>query len=189
MENIKKEKTFFILLGIFYLIFGLCLIIWPGQSVSTICIILGIACIVFGIYMLYRYFANGLVIFRLALSTGIISILLGIVLVSHPKAVVSIFNIILGFYIIIDSVIKLQSSIEVRHIPGLSGGLMMVLSIISMVLGVLLIFDPFSTSKALAIFIGVTFIIDGIQNIYSGIYISKHAADIEPIEAKFRDIM
>ena len=61
-------------------VLGIVMVIWPGISVLTACMLLGIFCILGGIYEMVRYFKLGTagVFFRYDFSSGIFSILAGI---------------------------------------------------------------------------------------------------------------
>ena len=125
--------------------------------------------------MAVRYFKLGLagIFFRSDLFFGICSILLGTLLFIHPYGAVVILPIVVGFFIIIGSVVDIQISVEMRRFHFGNWGITMVLGIISTVFAFLLILNPFQGAAALMIYIGALLIIWSIRNFYSIHCISK----------------
>ena len=154
---------------------GILTVLWPDISALTVCVLLGVFCIAEGIYMAVRYFKLGLagIFFRSDLFFGICSILLGTLLFIHPYGAVVILPIVVGFFIIIGSVVDIQISVEMRRFHFGNWGITMVLGIISTVFAFLLILNPFQGAAALMIYIGVSLIIWSTRNFYSIHCISK----------------
>lgn len=154
---------------------GILTVLWPDISALTVCVLLGIFCIAEGIYMVVRYFKLGLagIFFRSDLFFGICSILLGTLLFIHPYGAVVILPIVVGFFIIIGSVVDIQISVEMRRFHFGNWGITMALGIISTVFAFLLILNPFQGATALMIYVGASLIIWSIRNFYSIHCISK----------------
>lgn len=175
MDSIKKYKTGAIILSVLTIALGVVMIIWPDISALTACYLTGAICIAMGIYELIRYFELGLagVLFRFDLGIGIFSILAGVILICHPMGAMTVLPIILGVYIIISGIFSIQTSTELRIFGYSSWWTSLVLGIIGVLLGVFMIFDPFTGAAALMIYIGISLLVTGIQSIYTIICLSK----------------
>lgn len=175
MDSIKKYKTGAIILSVLTIALGVVMIIWPDISALTACYLTGAICIAMGIYELVRYFELGLagVLFRFDLGIGIFSILAGVILICHPMCAMTVLPIILGVYIIISGIFSIQTSTELRIFGYSSWWTSLVLGIIGVLLGVFMIFDPFTGAAALMIYIGISLLVTGIQSIYTIICLSK----------------
>lgn len=175
MDSIKKYKTGAIILSVLTIALGVVMIIWPDISALTACYLTGAICIAMGIYELVRYFELGLagVLFRFDLGIGIFSILAGVILICHPMGAMTVLPIILGVYIIISGIFSIQTSTELRVFGYSSWWTSLVLGIIGVLLGVFMIFDPFTGAAALMIYIGISLLVTGIQSIYTIICLSK----------------
>ena len=110
---------------------------------------------------------------------GIISIILGIVVISNPKAVASIIPIIMGLLIILNSGTKLQYSIELKKNNNNLWKSTMILSLISTLCGVLLIFNPFKGAAFLTRLIGFLILLYAILDIISTIAIKNTVKKIK----------
>lgn len=174
-ETWKRLKKGAVVVNCCMLALGILTILWPNISALTVCIILGIFCIAEGIYMIVRYFKLGLagIFFRSDLLFGICSILLGTLLLIHPYNAMVLLPMVVGFFMIIGSVLEIQISVEMRRFQFGNWGIHMALGIIGTVLAFLLILNPFKGAKALMIYIGISLIIWSIQNFYSVYCISK----------------
>lgn len=174
-ETWKQFKKGAIAVSCCMLALGILTILLPDISALTVCIILGIFCVMEGIYMMVRYFKLGLtgIFFRSDLLFGICSILLGTLLLIHPYAAVLLLPMVVGFFMIIGSVVDVQISVEMRRFQFKNWGITMALGIISTVFAFLLILNPFQGAAALMIYIGISLIIWSIRNFYSIYCISK----------------
>ncbi len=92
---------------------------------------------------------------------------------AHPTGALTVLPIILGFYIIIDSVFSIQAAVELRRFGLGSWGLNLLLGIVGAVLGVLMILDPFDGAAALMIYMGVSLLLAGVESIYTVICLSR----------------
>lgn len=168
---------------------GILMIFWPGISVLTVCMIMGIFCIVSGIYGMVRYFKLGLagIFFRSDLLFGICSILLGMLLLLHPYGAMMLLPMAIGFFMIIESVVDIQASVEMRRLHLGNWVIVLAFGIISTVFAFLLLLNPFQGAVMLMVFIGVSLVIDSIQNFYFIYCVSKavnasgndHVIDVE----------
>lgn len=170
----KSFRIWAIVLSCCVLALGLVMIIWPEISALAVCYIMGVLCVVVGVGLLIRYFNIGLagIFFRFDLIMGICSILLGILLFVQPAGALVFLPIALGVYIITSSIFCIQLSTEFRRMGG-SWALSLVYGIAGIILGVLLILNPFAGASALMIYAGVSLAIISIQSIYLIICISR----------------
>ncbi len=175
MDSIKKYKIGAIILSVLTIVLGAAMIIWPDISALTACYLVGAVCIAMGIYELIRYFELGLagVLFRFDLGAGIFSILAGIILICHPLGAMTVLPVILGVYIIMSGIFSIQVSTELRLFGYSSWWTSLILGIVGILLGVFMIFDPFTGAAALMIYIGISLLVTGIQSIYTIICVSK----------------
>ena len=170
----KSFRIWAIVLSCCVLALGLVMIIWPEISALAVCYIMGVLCVVVGIGLLIRYFNIGLagIFFRFDLIMGICSILLGILLFVQPAGALVFLPIALGVYIITSSIFCIQLSTEFRRMGG-SWALSLVYGIAGIILGVLLILNPFAGATALMIYAGISLVVISIQSIYLIVCISR----------------
>lgn len=189
-ETWKRFKTFAIVVSCCMLALGLLMVIYPRVSALTVCVLLGILCLVAGGYSLVRYFRLGVfgAFFRFDLTFGICCIIVGVLFLAHPNGAAALMPIALGIYLLIAGVTDIQLSAELR---GLGGGwvLSLILSILDVIAALLLLFNPFEGVSAVMIFAGASLIISGIQGLYTVICITKSLKDdIKFVEGKWTPV-
>ena len=112
---------------------------------------------------------------------GIGMVVLGIIVISNPKGVASIIPFILGIIIILSSSAKLQYSLELRKVGNPLWKSTMILSLITLLFGLLLIFNPFKGAELITKVVGILLFLYGIIDIISTIRIKKTVEDIKKV--------
>ena len=101
----KRATTVMICLSVLAFIIGLIMTVYPGLSINTIGIIVGIYIIIHGITLVELDFKSNLSYVPFdGIVSGILFILLGIVLIITPGILYVILTIVLGIWIILSSV-------------------------------------------------------------------------------------
>lgn len=117
MNLIRYLKRAFLILSVGFMAGGACLLIHPDISAVTICMALGVLSILYGAVRLAGYFSNDLyrLAFQFDLAVGILSILIGLILLLHPDRVLVYLPIVTGVFILVDSVLRLQTAMDAKH--------------------------------------------------------------------------
>lgn len=172
------------ILGAFALvILGILLIFESEATIVTISYVIGGILVAIGVLALLKFYKevkdNDDNDTGMDLVYGIISIVLGIVVISNPKAVASIIPIVMGLIIILNSGTKLQYSIELKRNNNNLWKSTMVLSLISTLCGVLLVFNPFKGAAFLTKLIGFLILLYAVLDIVSTITIKSTVKKIK----------
>ena len=180
MEWIKRAKSAYIAVSVIMVILVAVLMLNPGLSMLTLCYLIGGLMVIFGVTRLVGYFSKDL--FRLAfqfdLALGIFCMLAGIVILVHPNNIMKLLPVIIGLFVTIDGVFKMQTAIDSKRFGLKRWYAILVLAAVTCVFGLLLIIDPFAGGKALMILFGATMMIDGIQNLCVVLYTVKTVGGI-----------
>lgn len=172
IENLKKYA---LLRGIIYIIFGIIILMNPNEVFKV------------GVYFISAYTAfNGLVnvyeglkvkkqtgSYGMNFMGGIILLLLAGIILFFAKGIVSILPIFLGLMIVIGGVIKLMQALNLRGYVNINWVPYMIYSIILIVAGLTLTFNPFSSLLFLFQLFGGLLIFMGISEIISFFQLSK----------------
>ena len=155
-------KKYDITSSIVLLVLGILLLLVPGGIVTTIIRLFGVIILVIGITSVLSEikikkqstdFVNGILI-------GI----LGLVFISSPHTIASIIPFILGVWIAIKSVFKLQFSYSLKRTSS-DYVKPLVINIIELILGLVLVFNPFKGAEALIRIIGGFMVVYGLLDI------------------------
>ena len=89
----------------------------------------------------------------------------------------SILPFIIGLAICFNGIVKMQSAIELRRANYDKWIVSLVIAAITLLLGILLIINPFSGAKLAIMFVGAALVIDGITNIITMRTVKKKVSD------------
>ncbi len=165
-----------IIISLFEIITGVLLMIKPVQFTSGIIIFAGVVLIILGLTSVIKYFystaAEGVI--SQSLFKGILTMLIGIFCAFNHKWFISTFpvlTVIYGVVVLLAGIHQIQltaDSIRLRlgrwFIPAIS-------ALVSVVLGVIIIANPFASTTVLWYLIGAAIIVEAIFDII-GIIVS-----------------
>lgn len=161
--------------SIFLFVLGGLLLFKSEGTIVTISYVIGGILISLGVVAIIRYILNGKgKSSELDILYGIVTIILGTIIISNPKALASIIPIVLGICIVISSSTKLQYAFELKRDNNSLWIMTMVVSIVSTLCGIILIFNPFQGAKLITQVVGIFIMIYAILDIISTITIKKN---------------
>ncbi len=172
IEKIVKSS---ILESIGLIILGILLFFYSELTIVSISYIIGGILVALGVMALIKYVnnLNKNVKNELDIVYGIGTIILGIIVISNPKAIASIIPFIIGIVIIINSSAKLEYSLELRKSGNELWKSTMIMAVLTLICGVFLVFNPFSGAEFLTKIVGCVLLIYGIIDLTSSLRIRK----------------
>ena len=122
---------------------GLVLLLIPGTLNKLIGILIGGALLITGVLSIIKYTKENIAGSNLNLVSGILYAVLGVIIIIYPYSIINLVTICLGVYLIINGMLKLKLAFTLKNITDKWIGTL-VMGIITIVLGLLLIFNPFA---------------------------------------------
>jgi len=179
-NNIKRTFNTNLFLSLLFIIIGLFLFIKPDTTVSIISYTIGLILIVNGLIEVYRYIKENDIynIFSFRLSYGVLLIIAGIFMFIKPNLLSSLFPIILGVWIIINSINKFQYSLILKKSNNKDYLYTILISILSFIWGIILLCNPFKSALVITQTIGIFIIIYAVLDIMENLLIRKNITDI-----------
>ena len=180
-------KSFFkssIFTSVLLFILGLLLIFESEVTIATISYIIGAVLVAAGTFAFIRYIGknkNGIDTSELDILYGIVTIILGIMIITNPHAIASIIPIILGIAIIISSAVKIQYAFDLKNSNNDLWKTTMVIAIISTICGVVLLFNPFTGAVIIMRVVGIFILIYAILDIISTLIIKKNVEGFKKV--------
>ncbi|MGY6224884.1 HdeD family acid-resistance protein [Faecalibacterium duncaniae] len=169
---VKKLKWNLVLMSVLYLGLGIFLVMKPGTALNIVCYALGGVVLACAAVQLIRYFVveRGVFQSQLTLISGLVCLALGAFLLLRSDIVVSILPIVFGLFVIFDAIARVQNALDLRRCGYDSWKGFLLLPVLSVVLGVVLIVNPFGAMETLVMAIGVILIVEGAINLLSALY-------------------
>ena len=187
---IKKGFKSELISSIILIILGLLLFFESVDTIITISYIIGSLIIAMGTLAFINYFTSGDSYKGLSIGYGLICVILGVLIITNPVAIASIIPVIIGIGIIINSAIKLQYSLELKKVSSNMWKTTLIVSLISTICGVVILFNPFQGAVVITKIIGIFLIIYALMDVACAYKIKKDIKngnaqiDISVYEAK-----
>lgn len=181
MKNFFKSSIF---TSILLLFLGLLLIFESEVTITMISYVVGAVLVAAGTFALVRYVSvnkEGFDPSELDILYGIVTIVLGILVITNPHVIASIIPIILGIAIIISSANKLQYAFNLKNKDNDLWKSTMVIAVISTICGIVLLFNPFAGAVLLMRIVGIFITIYSVLDMISTYIIKKSVDEFQTI--------
>ena len=164
---LRYVKSGMMLLSIAYIVIGMMLLIMPQTSLLWICYAFGAVVLITGIACLIQYARIRGTGFTapFMLVGGVITAGLGIFTLAKPQVVASFLPVVFGIFIVVDGLSRIGSAIDLAKRKGQKWWVLLLLSIVSVALGILLVLHPFGAAVSLVMVCGILLIVEGAMNL------------------------
>jgi len=173
MEEIKKFNIRSIITSIVLILLGVAIIANPNAILSILIKILGAGVILDGIWHIFQFINETWEekAISIKLVQGLGEIFLGIMAMLHSTWVISILYVIIGLWIAMESILKLQMCILLKN-ETINKKIPLIVSILGIIIGIFIIANPLIASKYVNVMIGITVIIAELPNLVESIYLA-----------------
>ena len=188
MENlsirVKKMSVVSIIFSIIFIAIGIFLLLKPETAINIICYVLGVLLILWGVVSMIQFFSDKTSESYLSISFifGAFMFIFGLIILIKPEIIASIIPLLLGIWMLINGVTKLSYSLTINKLSNATVSI--VGSIFIIILGVLLIFNPFAGAKSLVQIIGISFIVYSVIDLAESIALTFSLKKNEKTEGK-----
>mgnify|MGYP002625652213 CR=1 FL=1 len=164
-EKFSKNN---VLLSVLMVALGLVLFIWPGKTLTLAARILGIALLLGAAVSGFSWYREKDKAGSTFASLGIAALCLiaGLIVLIAPKGVVSLLPKLIGIAILVNGVINLAQSMELRNVGQSGWTPSMVMAVLTIALGLFLVIFSFSAMKAAVMVIGGVLVYNGVSNLW-----------------------
>lgn len=169
---LRYIKSGMMLLSIAYIIIGMMLLIMPQTSLLWICYAFGAVVLVTGIVCLIQYARIRGTGFTapFMLVGGVITAGLGTFTLAKPQVVASFLPVVFGIFILVDGLSRVGTAIDLAKRKGQKWWMLLLLSVVSVALGVLLVLHPFDAAVSVVMVCGILLIVEGALNLGCVLY-------------------
>ena len=162
---------------------GLVLLIWPGTTMRIVCTLLGGMLLIYGLVQVVLYLINkertmlsqGMMVF------GIVLAVIGIWILTRPEMIIMAVPVIVGVLIVIHGVHNVVQAIALKKDGYDRWWLAFLFGALTVVLGGILVYNPFEVAETVVRFIGIFLIYDGVSDIWILSRVFKVKRDKEKI--------
>ena len=182
---LKRMKWMSLIMALLYILFGIVLLLYPGQMADMICDLFGVALVAYGIINIVTYFMIDIreSLYRNDFAAGVIKILVGVMVIYYKETFQELMPFLLGLAIITSGVYKLQDGIDAARIGYSQGWLYILMAAVSIILGFVIMFNIVQAKDVMLQAAGAALVYCGVTDLYSTLYLSgkidKFMRDIE----------
>lgn len=179
IQFLKNLKANYTVSAVICMIIGLVLIIWPGTSTQVVCKVLGAVLLIYGAMQIFMYvlakerslYLQGMLVL------GVIFAVLGAWILLKPEMIIAAVPVIMGIIIVMHGLHNTAQAIKLKSMNYEKWWLALLLGILTIMLGGVLVYNPFKVVDTVVRVIGAFLIYDGISDIWiiSRLFKSKRA--------------
>lgn len=155
-----------------FLVLGVLLLVMPQTSLLWICYAFGAVVLVTGIVCLIQYArvrGSGFAA-PFLLVGGVITAALGLFTLAQPQTVASFLPVVFGLFILVEGCSRIGAALDLAKRKADKWWVLLLLSLLSIALGLLLLFDPFEAAVSAVMLCGVLLIVEGALSLACALY-------------------
>ncbi len=186
LDFLKGLKRFSIATIIVSAIMGVLFIAFPSKCIQYISLVVGVSLIVTGIISVVSYIVERDT--KLLLVLGTISLISGIIVCAKYQAIISIIVVILGIFILTSGIVDMATSIRSIMIFRKSGWFTMLLSVITIIFGIVAITKSAQLTDGIVRFIGAALIVYAVLDLVTYIQVNSKVKQVKDAVDSISDI-
>src|SRR5574344_1891929 len=175
-KKFNKFMWLSIIVCILFGIIGIMLIAYPDISIKVISYLVAASLLAAGITLIVSY-SNSYFLVNF-LPAGILSILLGIIILIYPNSLAMVIPIVIGIWMITSAVINMQVSLSLKKVGYQNWIFPVIMAVITILCGLLIIVNPSTGAIALTEFSGIMLIIYAVSDIIDLLIFKSNINDI-----------
>lgn len=186
LDFLKGLKRFSIATIIVSTIMGVLFIAFPSKCIQYISLVVGVSLIVTGIISVVSYIIERDT--KLPLVLGTISLISGIIVCAKYRAIISIIVVILGIFILTSGIVDMATSIRSIMLFRKSGWFTMLLSVITIIFGIVAITKSAQLTDGIVRFIGAALIVYAVLDLATYIQVNSKVKQVKDAVDSISDI-
>ena len=186
LDFLKGLKRFSIATIIVSAIMGVLFIAFPSKCIQYISLVVGVSLIVTGIISVVSYIVERDT--KLPLVLGTISLICGIIVCAKYQAIISIIVVILGIFILTSGIVDMATSIRSIMLFRKSGWFTMLLSVITIIFGIVAITKSAQLTDGIVRFIGAALIVYAVLDLVTYIQVNSKVKQVKDAVDSISDI-
>lgn len=164
-----------LILGIVFIAVGILALITPEATYLSLAIFFSVSFFVVGMLEIifsisHREQLDG---WGWSLASGILSFIIGLLLIIHPHVSVITLPLFVGFLVLYRSIMAIAWSIELKNYKVPNWGWLLFTGILGVIISFFLLWNPYIAGLTAAVFTGISLVIVGIFHVHFSIELKK----------------
>ena len=183
VNYLKKVKVNDSISSIICTVIGIVLLIWPGTSTHVVCMVLGGVLLAYGVIQIVLYLmAKERTLYHQGmLILGIVFAVIGAWILLKPEMIIAAVPVIMGIIITIHGLHNVIQGLQLKKMDYDKWWVAFGLGILTIVLGGILVYNPFSVVNTVVRVIGAFLIYDGVTRMWIASRVSQTQKETEKV--------
>lgn len=170
-EYYIKLKNLSLITIVAGLIIGIVLLLKPDETVQIVSILCGATVILLGAGAWISYFAK--MQSTVLAILGTLAIISGIVICVKYKSIITVVLFLFGIFVLVSGVVDFISAIDARRNDLKSWLVSLLMSVVTIILGIIVIVNPFDSVMVLTRLLGISLVIYAVMDFITFIQVRK----------------
>lgn len=153
-----------LIVAVVSLVFGIVLVVWQTGAVAGIIRVLGVLLLVAAVCTFVTYFVGRDKRNPSTLATAILELLVALLLAISPGWLIALFPVLMGLVLVISGIFNISVLVSAPVKSGLFP-VGMVVSILTLALGLVAVVQPMAVADVLTVLIGIAFVVNGVTDL------------------------
>jgi uncharacterized membrane protein HdeD (DUF308 family) len=163
LHELKRAGWLLMFVGLLSIAAGVIVLVKPSDSLATLAVIAGIFILIDGAFDLFASFSRRTENRGLSAVVGVVSIVVGVLLIRHPIGGVLAVALLIGIWLIAAGVVRIVRAFDRDHRAW-----NIVVGLIEAAAGIVLVSSPPISFATLALLVGIAFIVNGVGQFVLG---------------------
>lgn len=189
MTNLTRNWWLVVFRGVLAILFGLTAFLWPGLTFLALVLMFGIYAIADGVFAMLTGVMSSKYSPRwwVFLLEGVVSLAAGVIAILRPGLAGFVLIVVIAIWAILTGILEIAAAVRLRR-EITNEWMLAFAGFVSIVLGVLLFFQPATGGLVITLMIGAYALIFGIMLVILGFRLRKfdtvpRPSDREPIQS------
>ncbi len=161
----RRIRVNFVLTAILTIVLGIMLIAAPGTAMRTVFLLVGCTLVISGAAsLLTAICSKGKPMGQGDLVLGLVQLATGLAVLMRPGFLLSLAGVVVGFVLLIHGIHDIQHARESKAL-GYDWKMSMGIGIAAVIMGIIVMVNPFSTVETLLRLAGIFLLMDGIADL------------------------
>lgn len=164
-EIFRKIRADYLLSSILCVVLGVVFVIWKDGVINLLGSVLAVIMVVVGVVYLGSFLLNFMTNGFSVILGGLI-LAVGIWFLIQPSVIVSLIPIVIGVLLLFHGIRALKEILNAKKFGYSAWGTGLVLAIISIICGLICVFDAFGVMEKAVMVVGIILIFNGLSNVW-----------------------
>lgn len=187
MEKIIKREIYTgILASIIFCIIGVFFMLYPVKTMNIGLTLIEITLMLIGILTIVSHIRceNFTSVFNQGFIYGIVTVILSIFLMVNPKIGISIVPIVVGIWMVLGSLMKIQIAVNIKDLKQSIGIFTMISALLMFICGIIAICNPIRFSMVIVTLLGIIFVVYSIIEVFNSLFLLDYVKESKDLTKK-----